>query len=485
MPIDLELTTILLVLFAATQIIYTCTFAIDAYLYTRPVNFVDMRDAESVLPKNYPHIVLFYPVLRELEETMRTTFRTIAQLDYPEDKYQVIAIPNGDDLASVEHLRKLASEFPFLQIIEVPPTSDASWDIVWDAWNANPKAYWWHSGRRGLVRDLPPKKTRQLIFAFYHMRAELSRRGLSDFVINYIDADSCPPPDHFMGAVAGMQRYDVLQAQNVAGNLLESQAAAWHAFDHMTWDGMKYPHLSADGNQPYWVLGKGLFFKASDLEALGGFHPWIAIEDPEVGMRFWKNGKKLGILSSSLVEEVPATLYNGIVQRKRWVCGFFQSLTQPLGDLGFTLLQKIKAWMNFLPCMLLWVNVIGLPPGLWALWVWFTGQNLMPLWLTIVSLFNIFALFVTLTMLYIRTWKRTALVLETRRDRILYMLRINPLSLMVWWLIWLIPLWQGWRMFVGDGGLVWDRTVKTDANHALILVRTEPVRVPAYVPPGE
>jgi glycosyltransferase XagB len=70
--------------------------------------------------------------------------------------------------------------------------------------------------------------------------------------------------------------------------------------------------------------------------------------------------------------------------------------------------------------------------------------------------------------IYWTTWKRTALVLNSRRDRLWYLLRVNPISLMVWWLIWLVPLWIGYRMFREDGGLVWARTVKIDANAMLV-----------------
>ena len=79
---------------------------------------------------------------------------------------------------------------------------------MWKAWDATSKAYWWHQGPRANERNLPPKKTRQLIYAFYNT---VVRRGGEDFLINYIDADSCPPSDHFKAAVAGMQKYDVLQ----------------------------------------------------------------------------------------------------------------------------------------------------------------------------------------------------------------------------------------------------------------------------------
>ncbi len=452
--------------FCAVQLAYSLTFALDFYFFSRPVNWVDPAEARAMNPRDYPYIVLFYPVLRELEATMRTTFLSLAQIDYPPESYSVVAIPNASDKPTVAALRRLQKEFSFLRIIEVPHTGHRSWQTVWDSWNRTPKAYWWHSGKHAHDRNLPPKKTRQLIYAFYQIAERLSQT--QDFLVNYIDADSCPPSDHFLAAAAGMQHFDVLQAQNIAGNLNASLAASWHAFDHMAWDGMKYPHLSADGKHPYWVLGKGLFFRASDLVALGGFHPWITIEDPEVGMRFWTNGKRLGIIANPLIEEVPLTFMHGVTQRKRWVAGFFQSLSSPLKAMGMAPADRFKAWLNFLPCLSLSLNSVGIPLGLWVSISFFLGASVVPTWAVLLSLANICVFVFSMTCLYVRTWQRSALVLPRRRDRVWYLMRVNPVFIMVWWLVWLIPLWIGLRMFLRDEGLVWERTEKTDANHTLV-----------------
>lgn len=72
------------------------------------------------------------------------------------------------------------------------------------------------------------------------------------------------------------------------------------------------------------------------------------------------------------------------------------------------------------------------------------------------------------TLIYSRVWKRSSLVLGKRRKRLWYLLRVNPLIAMVWWLIWVIPLWKGFKMFMGEGGLVWIRTTKIDANAKLL-----------------
>lgn len=468
------------VFYIATQSLYTLAFFLDWYLVSLPINWVDMDEAKDLKPEDYPHIVLFYPVLRESESTMRTTFLSLAELDYPSDKYLVVAIPNSNDHETIASLKRLREEFPFLRILEVPPTSDPSWEPVWRHWDQNQKAYWWHRGNRAKDKDLPPKKTRQLIYAFYTM-ADYLPEG-EDFLVNYIDADSCPPRDHFLAAAVGIRHYDVLQSTNIAGNLNDSLAATWHSFDHMCWDGLKYPHLSADGRHPYWVLGKGLFYKASDLLALGGFHPWIAIEDPEIGMRFWANGKRLGIIANPLIEEVPVTFRHGIIQRKRWVCGFFQSLGTPLKEFGMTPIQRFQAWTNFLPCLSFWIGSLGIPLGIWALWTYLNGTSPLPTWTIAHSIFNLTCLAVTLSVLYWNTWKRTGIVLDRKCDRLWYLLRVNPVFLMIWWLIWIIPLWIGWRMYREDTGLEWARTLKIDANATLVRALLEkPVPVPARV----
>ena len=457
---------VLVIAFIVGQILYSLTFLVDIYFFSLPVNRVDLGRPSGVPVQQYPFVVLFYPVLRELQATMRTTFISLARLDYPADRFKVVAIPNSSDVETIASLRQLQAEFPFIDLLAVPPTSDPSWDVVWNAWDANPKAYWWHRGERAGVRDLPPKKTRQLIYAFYTMAEQLKHEpGLA---INYIDADSAPPVNHLLAAVNGLQEFDVLQATNVAGNLNASMASSWHAFDHMAWDGNKYRHLSSNGRQPFWVLGKGLFFKAADLLQLGGFHPWITIEDPEVGLRFWKNGKRLGIIEDPLIEEVPETLREGFNQRKRWVCGFFQTLTLPLSEMDFTPWERVKAWLIFLPCLSLWVNAVGIPTGIWALVLFFMHRHYVPEWTLWLAAFNLIAFLISLSFLYANTWRRTGLVLNSFGSRLWYMLRINPVSAMIWWVIWIIPLAIGLRMFLRDEGLVWQRTEKIDANSTLV-----------------
>ncbi|HTK09308.1 MAG TPA: protein kinase [Ktedonobacteraceae bacterium] len=454
----------LTVFYLVGQFLYLFVFITMLYYFTRPINWVNTAIAAKIEERDFPKIILFYPVLRELEETMRTTFLGIAKLEYPPALYRVIAIPNSNDGTTIASLSRLKIEFPFLEILEVPPTKDPRWEAVWKAWDINAKAYWWHHGKYRKNQDLPPKKTRQLIYAFYTLVADLG----DDWLLDYIDADSIPPTDHFMAAAAGMRKYDVLQSTNIAGNLLDTWAASFHAMDHMAWDGLIYPHMSANGEHPFWVLGKGLFYKAADIRDIGSFNPWITIEDPEVGMRLWTNGKKIGIIANPLIEEVPVTLKIGIIQRSRWVCGFFQSLSDPLNRMGMSFWQAQKARLNLVPCLSLTINTIALPLGIWALYKWFNGTSPLSVYWAGLAILNIASYVLLMTRIYIATWQRTSLVLSRFRDRVSYLLRVNPIFLWVYWLIWCIPIVIGFRMFLKDQGREWIRTEKVDANHALV-----------------
>ena len=456
------------VIFVAVQLGYLGASLTVLWLLSRPVNLVP-RAGVAEATGDSPEIILFYPVLREAEETMRTTFTGMRRAPYPAGLLRVISIPNADDHETIASLRRLQDEFNFLEVLAVPPTSDPSWERVWSSWNDHPGAYWWHEGRRAGVRDLPPKKTRQLIWAMYQVAP-----GNEDALLSYIDADSVIPVDYWHTAAAGMTQYDVLQNTNITGNLRRTWASSFHGLDHIAWDSTLYRHMSADGKHPFYVLGKGLFFRFRDLIDAGGFHPWLTIEDPEIGMRLWTRGKRLGVVESPLVEEVPATWWGGVTQRKRWVAGFFQSMASPLRHMGMTCRQRWRARLNLVPCLSLALNPIGLGLAVWATTRVVTDDDefLPPIALAL-GLVSIVLAVGLMLFLMLRAWHASKPVL-TGRDRVRYLLRVNPLFTMLYWLWWIIPLVKGFVMFLRDGGLVWERTEKIDANHQLI--RADEVR---------
>jgi cellulose synthase/poly-beta-1,6-N-acetylglucosamine synthase-like glycosyltransferase len=454
------------------QLVYLVSVLITLWFYTLPVNLVN-RSAEP--QKALPKIVLFYPVLKELEATMRTTFTGMRKAEYPPELLRVISIPNDNDPETIASLHRLQKEFDFLEVLPVPPTTDPSWDTVWKAWESNPKAYWWHADKRKGDKALPPKKTRQLIWAMYQVAP-----GNEDSLLSYIDADSVVPEDFWKTAAIGMETYDVVQNTNITGNLMSSWPASFYAMDHISWDSSLYKHMSANGKHPFYVLGKGLFFRFRDLIELGGFHPWLTIEDPEVGMRMWTNGRKLGVVESPLIEEVPATWEQGVTQRKRWVAGFFQTLSTPLTRMGMTPAQRFRARLNFVPCLSLAFNPIGFGVGIWAIIAVIVTHGAVLNVPTVVA--SVVTIILALSLMIrgmMQAARMSQPVLPRGRDRVGFVLRVNLLFVLVYWLWWVIPLAKGFSMFIRDEGLVWERTEKRDANNALIRannVRSAPAR---------
>jgi cellulose synthase/poly-beta-1,6-N-acetylglucosamine synthase-like glycosyltransferase len=452
-------------LYTAMQVTYFIVLLAVGWLFTRRIRWAPDADP-SLPPEECPPILLFYPVLNEAEETMRTTFLALSRMDYPAGKLRLVSIPNHNDPDTIAALERLAEEFDFLEVLPVPPTSDPAWQPVWDAWDANPKVYWWHVGPHAGVRDLPPKKTRQLVFAFYSLA-----RGLGDeWLLSYLDADSAPPPEYCLIAATGMREFDVIQLTNVAGNLMESWAASFHAMDHLAWDACLYAHLS-DPTQPFWVLGKGLFFRVRDLVDYGGFHPWLTIEDPEVGMRLWTNGCRLGVSRVPLIEEVPNSYKAGVTQRKRWVCGFFQSLASPLALMGMTWSQRLRARLIVVPCVSLSLNAIGLPVGLVVLVGVVMGWIHLAWWMDGLSITTMSFAFSVMVRGMVSAWVHARPVLPSRRGRLLFLLRVNPVFLLAYWFAWTLPLAKGLEMFLHGGGLVWERTPKNNANNDLVRER--------------
>ena len=80
--------------------------------------------------------------------------------------------------------------------------------------------------------------------------------------------------------------------------------------------------------------------------------------------------------------------------------------------MDFSFIEKIKAWLIFLPCLTMAFNCLGLPLSIWAAVTWYNDTGNLPSWCFYWSIANIglFAFFTTGQ--YCRTWLRTKLVME-------------------------------------------------------------------------
>jgi hypothetical protein len=90
------------------------------------------------------------------------------------------------------------------------------------------------------------------------------------------------------------------------------------------------------------------------------------------------------------------------------------------------------------------------------------------MWVVYLSLFNICSAIIMLITFFFLVWSRLSLVLGNYRERIWYVLKVNPITCMIWWLFWIVPLWLGFYTFIKYKGHVWIRTKKSNPNAELI-----------------
>jgi len=150
------------------------------------------------------------------------------------------------------------------------------------------------------------------------------------------------------------------------------------------------------------------------------------------------------------------------------MCGFFQTLTTPLKQMGMKFWHRQLARLNFVPTLSLLINIIGLPTGAYALYLYITSFGPFPPWVMLLSAVNVILYIVVMGQVYLNTWKRSKLVLHETSTRAWYITRVNPLVLFLYYLLWSVPIAIGFGMFLADKGKAWVRTEKVDADRRFV-----------------
>ena len=86
--------------------------------------------------------------------------------------------------------------------------------------------------------------------------------------------------------------------------------------------------------------------------------------------------------------------------------------------MGMPFWRRQQARLNILPLVSLPVNVVGLPTGTYAAWLWWNSFSPFHFWLVFLSVLNIGLYCVVTSILYVNAWRRTGLVLARNRERV-------------------------------------------------------------------
>lgn len=148
-----------------------------------------------------------------------------------------------------------------------------------------------------------------------------------DFVVIY-DAEDRPEADQLRKAVAEFQvRGDAcacLQARLTHYNTDKSLPARWTDLDYLLWYSVSMNGLQRLG-LPMPLGGTSNHFRIDVLRSLGGWDPFNVTEDCDLGLRLARSGKKIRMLDSATWEEAVTGIAPWMKQRSRWIKGFMQT----------------------------------------------------------------------------------------------------------------------------------------------------------------
>ena len=71
-----------------------------------------------------------------------------------------------------------------------------------------------------------------------------------------------------------------------------------------------------------------------------------------------------------------------------------------MDSLGFSFVEKIKAWLIFLPCLTMSINFVGFPLSVWAAVKWYDGTGILPHWSLYWAAVNLGLYALSMTALY-------------------------------------------------------------------------------------
>jgi cellulose synthase/poly-beta-1,6-N-acetylglucosamine synthase-like glycosyltransferase len=259
-----------------------------------------------VLDAELPTYSIMVPLFDEAEVLPRLV-SSLAALDYPTAKLEVLLILESADGTTREALSQIRLPAHFRSVI-VPPHGPRT----------KPKAL---NYALGLVRG--------------------------DFVVVY-DAEDRPEPGQLRAALETFGRHDenlvCVQARLNVYNERASFLSRQFALEYSALFDAILPALERL-SLPIPLGGTSNHFRTQALRDLGAWDAFNVTEDADLGIRLARQGLRTATVASTTWEEAPTTFGNWLRQRTRWLKGWMQTyivhmryprrLARQLGPLTF------------------------------------------------------------------------------------------------------------------------------------------------------
>ena len=306
--------TTLVVLFSAIQLFYFTAifFKLITSIVGAKRKFINDKNSEiiSLNISEYPVYTVLVPLFKEPENVVVNLIKSIKDIDYPQNKLDVIFLFEEHDRKTIEIAKSCK-----------PPNT---WRFFY------------------VPNGTPTTKPKACNYGLYFSRGE--------YLVIY-DAEDIPEPDQLKKALAAFINngpdYSCFQAylnyynkyENFLTRMFTLEYTYW--FDYML-NGLHVLKL------PIPLGGTSNHFRTEDLKKISGWDPFNVTEDADLGIRFSAEGKKVGIIKSTTYEEATCNTGNWIRQRSRWIKGYMQT-SIVYNRHPIKMIRKIgfKNWLSF------------------------------------------------------------------------------------------------------------------------------------------
>lgn len=280
----------------------------------------------------WPVVSILVPLLKEAEMVPRL-LAGLERLDYPRQCLEVCLIVEEQDWATQEAIDEM--RLPrWARMIVVP-------------------------------EGAPRTKPRALNYAFDFCRGS---------IVGILDAEDRPEPGQLRAVATALRtlprRIACVQCQLSYFNARENWITRCFQLEYSIWFDVLLRGFERLG-LPVPLGGTSVYFRRHALGAIGGWDAHNVTEDADLGMRLFRRGWRVRVLSVRTEEEANCRPLAWIRQRSRWLKGYLLTwLTHirrpmkllremgPRGFLGFNVLF-LGAACSYLAMPLFWISVIG------------------------------------------------------------------------------------------------------------------------------
>ncbi|MGV0642569.1 glycosyltransferase [Mycolicibacterium sp. XJ879] len=244
------------------------------------------EEARALDDHELPRYTILVPAYNE-PEVVGDLIGSMAALEYPRDKLQVLLLLEADDAVTI-NAAKACEQSDAITILLVPPAE-------------------------------PRTKPKACNYGLHFATGD---------IVTIYDAEDMPEPLQLRRVVAAFRRLSektaCVQAKLVYYNGHQNILTAWFTAEYALWFGYLLPGMMMS-TSPIPLGGTSNHLRRSVLDEIGAWDPFNVTEDADLGLRIAAHGYHTAVIDSSTLEEANSDPINWIRQRSRWYKGYLQT----------------------------------------------------------------------------------------------------------------------------------------------------------------